>query len=97
MGKYVLINRLEIEHDSQNFVPFQGSIPPAGAFFGSLVAGPLMHFIGRKYTILCASPIWVISWAIIANATNWHYLMAGRMLSGFCAGLTLPSAQIYVS
>lgn len=56
-----------------------------------------MHFVGRKYTILFAAPIWVVAWAIIANATNWHYLMLGRTLSGFCAGLSLPSAQIYVS
>lgn len=74
-----------------------GSIPPSGAFFGSIVAGPLMHYIGRKYTILTAAPIWAISWIMIANATNWQYLVAGRMLSGFCVGLSLPSAQIYAS
>ncbi len=61
------------------------------------MAGPLMHFIGRKYTILTAAPIWAISWIMIANATNWQYLIAARMLSGFCVGLSLPSAQIYAS
>lgn len=55
-----------------------------------------MHYIGQKYTILTAAPIWVLSWMIIANAPNWQYLMGGRILSGFCAGLSLPSAQIYV-
>ncbi|KAJ6645579.1 Facilitated trehalose transporter Tret1, partial [Pseudolycoriella hygida] len=73
------------------------SIPPLGACIGSIVAGPLMHYIGRKYTILCAGPTWVVSWLIIANAPNWHYLMIGRGLSGFCVGLSLPSAQIYVT
>ncbi|KAG4080263.1 hypothetical protein HA402_010755 [Bradysia odoriphaga] len=72
-----------------------GSIAPAGAFAGSLVAGPLMHFISRKYTILTAATIWVISWILIASATYWPVLLAGRVLSGFCVGLTLPSAQIY--
>lgn len=73
------------------------SIPPSGAFIGSLVAGPLMHHIGRKYTVLVAAPIWATAWTIIANAPNWHYILGGRMLSGFCVGLALPSAQIYVS
>jgi MFS family permease len=74
-----------------------GSIPPSGAFVGSIMSGPLMHYVGRKYTILTAGPIWVLSWMIIANAPNWQYILFGRMLTGFCVGLTLPSAQIYAS
>lgn len=74
----------------------QGSIPPLGAFFGSIIAGPLMHYIGRKYTVLLTSPIWTVSWAVIANANNWETLVLGRFVSGIGAGLTLPSAQIYV-
>lgn len=55
-----------------------------------------MHFVGRKYTILIAAPLWALSWMIIANATNWQNIIGGRILCGFCAGLALPSAQIYV-
>lgn len=74
-----------------------GSIAPFGAFLGSLVAGPLMHYTGRKVTILIASPILVAAWLLIALSTNWMFIMVGRILSGLCAGLCLPSAQIYVS
>ncbi|XP_037033651.1 facilitated trehalose transporter Tret1-like [Bradysia coprophila] len=90
----------EIDSDllpTKDIASWASSIPPAGAFVGSLVAGPLMHFIGRKYTILTAAPIWVLSWIVIANATYWPVFLAGRVLSGFCVGLTLPSAQIYVT
>lgn len=74
-----------------------GSIPPLGAFFGSIAAGPLMHYIGRKRTVLITSPLWVVAWLLIALTDGWELLVLGRFLSGFGAGVTLPSAQIYVS
>lgn len=67
-----------------------------GATCGSLFAGPLMHFLGRKYTVLLTSPIWIVAWSLIATAPSWEYLVAGRFLCGFGVGLVLPSAQIYV-
>ncbi|ETN66996.1 sugar transporter [Anopheles darlingi] len=82
---------------SKNIASWVSSIPPFGAFFGSLVAFPLMHRIGRKYTVLIASPLWAIAWVLIATATDWRVLFAARMLSGFAAGLSLPAAQVYVS
>ncbi|EDS41795.1 sugar transporter [Culex quinquefasciatus] len=81
----------------KNIASWVSSIPPFGAFFGSLVAFPLMHKIGRKYTVMLTSPVWVTSWILIATADHWKVLLMARMLSGFGAGLTLPSAQIYVS
>lgn len=68
-----------------------------GAFFGSLVSGPLMKYFGRKKVIMLSSPIWTLSWICIANSTSFYMLAGGRILSGFCAGLSLPAAQIYVS
>lgn len=56
-----------------------------------------MQKVGRKYTVLLASPIWVFSWSIVVGSTTWKMLLLGRIMMGFCAGLTLPSAQIYVS
>uniref|UniRef100_A0AAG5DKF2 Facilitated trehalose transporter Tret1 n=1 Tax=Anopheles atroparvus TaxID=41427 RepID=A0AAG5DKF2_ANOAO len=82
---------------SKNIASWVSSIPPFGAFFGSLVAFPLMHRIGRKYTVLIASPLWAASWILIATANDWRVLFVARMLSGFGAGLCLPAAQVYVS
>ncbi|XP_053685630.1 facilitated trehalose transporter Tret1-2 homolog [Sabethes cyaneus] len=81
----------------KNIASWVSSIPPFGAFFGSLLAFPLMHIIGRKYTVLLTSPVWIAAWVMIAVAEDWKTLLIARMLSGFGAGLTLPSAQIYVS
>lgn len=82
---------------SKSIVSWVSSIPPFGAFLGSLVAAPLMHQAGRRKTLLVASPIWIVSWIMIATSRHWEQMMAARWLMGFCAGLTLPAAQIYVA
>lgn len=82
---------------SKEISSWAGSIAPFGALFGSLIAGPLLHYIGRKFTVLSSSPILAAAWLLIAFATSWKFIFAGRLMAGFCAGLCLPSAQIYVS
>jgi facilitated trehalose transporter len=74
-----------------------GSIPPIGAFVGSLCAGPLMQLLGRKRTVMLSSPVWVLAWSLIAFAQNYEMMLFARMLSGFCCGLITPSAAVYVS
>lgn len=64
---------------------------------GSLAAAPLMQKLGRKYTVMISSPLWITAWILIATSSYWHTIMLGRFLSGFSVGITLPSAQIYVS
>jgi hypothetical protein len=74
-----------------------GSIPPAGAFVGSLSAGPLMQLLGRRRILMLSSPIWVLGWSLIALAQNYEMMLYSRMLTGFCIGLVTPSAAVYVS
>lgn len=73
------------------------AIPPFGAFLGSLLAAPLTHKFGRRRTLLLAAPVGILAWATIALAKYWGVMFTGRILSGFCAGMNLPSTQIYVS
>lgn len=75
----------------------KGSIPPCGAFCGSILAAASLHFIGRKYTIVVASPFAAIGWALIATATRFEVIIGARFLTGFCVGLCLPAAQVYVN
>lgn len=46
---------------------------------------------------MVASPFWIMSWALIAMASRWEYILAGRIITGIFDGLTLPAAQIYVT
>lgn len=97
MGKYVLCicSPLQLQLIDAKLIKI-GSIPPGGAFCGSILAAPLLHYIGRKRTILSASPIGIIGWILIATATRYEMIIIGRFLNGFCVGLCLPSAQVYV-
>ncbi|KAF6200374.1 hypothetical protein GE061_006677 [Apolygus lucorum] len=73
------------------------AVPPLGAFVGSLFCGPMMQGLGRKKTLLISSPLFAASWLIIGLANHWGIIIAARAFSGFCVGIVLPSAQIYVS
>lgn len=46
---------------------------------------------------MLTSPIWALSWLLIATATDWKILFLGRIISGFLDGVALPSTQIYVT
>lgn len=74
----------------------EGSIPPAGACIGSILAAFTLRSVGRKYTIVMASPVATIAWMLIATATRYEVIIAARFLTGFCAGFCLPAAQVYV-
>lgn len=93
-SKIISLNQSTL-NNKKNQLP--GSIPPLGAFTGSLAAAPLMQKFGRKFTVMTASPIWVCAWILIALSNHWGTIMFGRLLSGISAGITLPSAQIYVT
>lgn len=84
-------------HPIHDVIVFRaGSIPPTGAFLGSLMAGFLLHYVGRKNTIIIASPLATIGWILIGTATGYEAVLFGRFITGFCVGLCLPSVQIYV-
>ena len=73
------------------------SVSALGSLTGSLSAFPILHRFGRKHVIICASPLWVMSWFLIASCHSWQVFIVGRFFSGLCIGFVIPSAQIYVS
>ncbi|XP_046687770.1 facilitated trehalose transporter Tret1-like isoform X2 [Homalodisca vitripennis] len=78
-------------------VSWVSAVPPLGAFCGSLLTGPFLQKFGRKKTLMMAAPIFTISWVIIGTAVNTSMLVIGRLITGICAGIVTPSAQVYVS
>jgi len=46
---------------------------------------------------MLSSPVWLLAWSLIALAQNYEMMLFARMLTGFCVGLTTPSAAVYVS
>ncbi|XP_073960512.1 facilitated trehalose transporter Tret1-like [Choristoneura fumiferana] len=74
-----------------------GSIPPLGAFAGSMLSGPLMQRAGRKRTLQMAAPLWAAGWLLLGFAPSFPLILLGRFVSGLCVGFSLAPAQVYVS
>ncbi|XP_068083952.1 facilitated trehalose transporter Tret1 [Anabrus simplex] len=73
------------------------AIPALGALFGSLCASPFLQRIGRRKTLMISSPLAVAGWLLITFAYNSEMLLVGRSVIGFCTGIIIPSAQVYVN
>ncbi|GLH14423.1 facilitated trehalose transporter Tret1-2 homolog [Gryllus bimaculatus] len=73
-----------------------GSLMPAAALFGGMAGGFLIEWLGRKTTILATAPPSAIAWLLIFGASNVGMLYAGRILSGFCVGVTSLSLPVYM-
>ncbi|KAJ2949898.1 hypothetical protein O0L34_g11217 [Tuta absoluta] len=74
-----------------------GAIAPAGAMVGSLFSGQLMQRLGRKRTLMIASPMWVAAWLILGFAKYYPLVLVGRFICGVCVGFVLAPVQVYVS
>ncbi|XP_055701887.1 facilitated trehalose transporter Tret1-like [Phlebotomus papatasi] len=62
------------------------SLVMGGGVAGSIVFGLLPNRCGRKWPIISAGVIMVVSWVLIATAENVNYLYVSRFFSGLAAG-----------
>ncbi|KAH1080048.1 hypothetical protein J1N35_019809 [Gossypium stocksii] len=65
------------------------------ALVGSLAAGRTSDYIGRRYTIVLASIIFLIGAVLMGYAPNYAILMTGRCTAGVGVGFALMIAPVY--
>lgn len=65
------------------------------ALFGSLFAGRTSDIIGRRYTIVVASIIFLVGAVLMGYGPNYPVLLAGRCISGIGVGFALMIAPVY--
>jgi MFS family permease len=65
----------------------------AGGFFGALFNGWACDHLGRKKTLLIATPIAILGGALQAGAVNIAMFLVGRTLGGFAVGRLSSSAS----
>ncbi|KAI5795650.1 general substrate transporter [Geopyxis carbonaria] len=85
------------DHPDENL---QGGITAsmsAGSWFGALAAGWMSDRFGRKKTLMFASLIWIIGSVITLSAQNVGHLIAGRVINGFCVGITSSQTPVYLA
>ncbi|XP_031839330.2 facilitated trehalose transporter Tret1 [Nomia melanderi] len=72
-----------------------GSLVAIGAVIGCFVAGVLADKIGRKYTLLSSTVLYLIGWALIASAGVVYQLYAARVVLGFGMAFAFTVVPMY--
>ena len=65
------------------------------ALVGSLAAGRTSDFLGRRYTIVLASIMFLVGSVLIGYAPNYPILLTGRCTAGVGVGYALMIAPVY--
>ncbi|PHT54688.1 Polyol transporter 5 [Capsicum baccatum] len=65
------------------------------ALVGSLSAGRTSDYVGRRYTIVIASIIFLLGSVIMGYGPNYTVLLAGRCVAGVGVGFALMIAPVY--
>ncbi|XP_022638377.1 probable polyol transporter 3 [Vigna radiata var. radiata] len=65
------------------------------ALVGSLAAGRTSDYIGRRYTILLASVLFMLGAILMGYGPNYAILMVGRCVGGVGVGFALMIAPVY--
>ncbi|KGO73202.1 Major facilitator superfamily domain, general substrate transporter [Penicillium italicum] len=73
------------------------SILSAGTFFGSLIAGDLADWFGRRFTIIAGCAIFIVGVVLQTASTNIGLLVAGRVIAGFGIGFVSAIIILYMS
>ncbi|KAJ6007714.1 hypothetical protein N7540_011690 [Penicillium herquei] len=68
-----------------------------GSVMGALVAGPISNRLGRRDSILFACIWWLIGTTIQVACNGEAMLIVGRLLNGFCVGITSSQVPVYLA
>lgn len=85
---------LSITVDQKSWV---GSFLAVGAFVGALPAGILAERIGRRWATIAIGIPYLISWALLALASNVGMLYTGRIFAGVATGASCVVAPMFIS
>ncbi|KAI4325844.1 hypothetical protein MLD38_031208 [Melastoma candidum] len=67
------------------------------ALVGSPIAGRISDFIGRRYTIVLASVIFLLGSVLMGYGPNYAVLLTGRCIAGVGVGFALTIAPVYTT
>lgn len=78
----------------------QGSLLISTQEYGGIVGGItgafIVNKIGRKYSILLATPIFAIGWLVMAQIVSFEVLLFARFMGGLASGLSYTVIPIYI-
>ncbi|KAK4101317.1 general substrate transporter [Parathielavia hyrcaniae] len=71
------------------------SVFTGGAFFGAAFAGPMGDKLGRRWTILIGSVVFILGGALQTGAQALSYLYSGRLFAGVGVGILCMIIPLY--
>lgn len=74
-----------------------GAALALGSVIGSLFAGPLSDYMGRRDCLLFSCIFWLIGTAIQTATTGRGMLIGGRILNGLTVGITSSQVPVYLA
>lgn len=86
-------NIMTIDEDLSSWI---ASIAPLSMCFGCMMAGYLTDGLGRRNSHIFLTVPFLIGWLLIAFGTNTNFLLAGRFISGLCAGAIRPLSVVFI-
>ena len=74
-----------------------GSALAAGSIVGSIIAGPISDYMGRRDSIAFSCLFWLIGTAVQTSTTGFGTLVTGRLLNGITVGITSSQVPVYLA
>jgi len=68
-----------------------------GGFFGAIFVGWACDFLGRKKTLLVATPIAIVGGVLQGGAVNIEMFLVGRVFGGFAVGILVVLVPLFQS
>lgn len=68
-----------------------------GSFLGAIGSGFLSDHIGRRYSLMIASVVWIVGACIQCSSQNVAQLIIGRVISGLSVGVTSSQVCVYLA
>ncbi|PKI58799.1 hypothetical protein CRG98_020789 [Punica granatum] len=67
------------------------------SLLGAFMAGRTSDYVGRRYTIVIAGAIFFVGAFLVAFATNFAFLLVGRIVAGIGTGYAFMIAPVYTT
>lgn len=95
MTDYLNMNQLSVTGTSEG--SWIASCTALAMAPGCWIAGAFMEKFGRRGSFFILSPVFLISWLIVALASSYSWLIVGRFMCGLCSGFNGPLSPVFIA
>lgn len=64
--------------------------PSMGSVIGSIFAGTIADYFGRRWALLLTAPLYLFAWALVYFAENCYLIIISRIIVGIALAIMFP-------